>query len=185
MKRTFVIFWVEFLHQAGGSSNQLKFSCSVPAVTWEKSRCFFTHLWITVLGEHVQQRGFPTLRVPDHHDLAAAARSLHGGVSPSRVRGPRGGGQPHPASERRRRVELTRRIHLTRSARALRRVRSRVPTDTRWWWWWRTLELCFHCWPRLPHFHAWQGARHGEANVASLHFRVNKRQKPSIFRNTH
>lgn len=35
------------------------------------------HPWVGVLGEHLQQRCLAALRVPHHHDLAAAALPLH------------------------------------------------------------------------------------------------------------
>lgn len=35
------------------------------------------HLWVVVLGEHMQQRRFSTLSVADHHDLTATALPLH------------------------------------------------------------------------------------------------------------
>lgn len=36
------------------------------------------YLWEAVLGKNVQERRFATLRIPDHHDLTAAAETVHG-----------------------------------------------------------------------------------------------------------
>ena len=39
------------------------------------------HLWVGVLGEHVQQCGLPALSVPHEHNLAAVLVDIHLPVS--------------------------------------------------------------------------------------------------------